>query len=256
MSKRVTAFLLAFVMLVSAFSVQAFAKGPGYDDYIDEGAKVCDDPSDMLSFVLARHLEAPIRIVEAKLIKDGAETDIYLIGLVGVEMNGKQVNTVGNAFKSGFSKPNAYVDLLKEVIKDNIPEGSNIVFCGHSLGGMVAQQVSADNEIKENYNILCTLTAGSPFIVTDEKEGELHRICDKNDIIPYLSVALVKARNALMNERSVEDGGYFFDPDGAHNRSYRREAVWGEYDAVGVKGGSTVITFDYETLQTYGYVPA
>lgn len=259
-SRRIISFILALTMIFT-LGATAFAGSDDsgelpYDEYVAEGYKVCDDPSDMLSYVLIDgHEAAPVRIVKATLKQDGKTTNAYLIGLVGIETQKHQVNVFANAVPSALNIENDYTIFVKQVLADNVPKGANIIFCGHSLGGMVAQQLIADPEVKDNYNIIATLTAGSPYIITRGREGALNRICDKYDCVPYLSAATLFMPVTQVKTQIAEDGGYFFDPNGAHNYSYRREAVWGRYDALGNADGDAVITFNYSSLMTFGRIP-
>lgn len=255
--KRLVALLVAVMMFVSAFCLQAFAYDASFIGYVAEGKKECMDPSDIFNFVLAGgHESAPIRIVPAKLNQGGEERDIYLIGLVGVETQKNQVNVFATTIPAAFNKENIYTKLIKETLKDKIPAGADIVLAGHSLGGMVAQQIAADKEVKDNYNIITTITAGSPYIMTKDREGTLVRLCDKYDAVPYLSPAtLVRLDLQLGGFRIARDCGYFFNPDGAHNLSYRQTEYWNDLDALAVKDGDSQIYFDYADIILVGRVP-
>ena len=84
-----------------------------------------------------------------------------------------------------------------------------------------------------------------------DREGPLVRCADKFDVIPKFSPAVFVSpsnyRNAI-----VVDGGYFGNPDGAHNLSYPRADLWGGYDVFGVKGGSAALTFNTADLVILG----
>ena len=253
--KKTVSTLLAIIMLTSVFCVFAYAKTDKIE-YDASGCKVCKDPSDMFNFVLADgHEAAPVRVVRATLKQGGKSMRIYLIGLVGVEMNHKQVNVFKNTLPSAVSKENDYTKYVKEILDENVPKGSKLVFCGHSLGGMVAQQLCADKWVKDNYNVISTLTAGSPYIIEKNREGDLVRLADKFDAVPYLSAATFVKLFTQLRDRFVEDGGYFFDPSGAHNLSYRESEIWGGYDALGNPDGDATITFYYVNLMKFGRIP-
>lgn len=254
--KRVLALILAIIMLSACFCFNASAADASFLNYEAKGVKTCTDPSGIFNYVLCDgHESAPIRIIPATLKQDGKTTRIYLIGLVGVETQKGQVNVFKNTIPSAFNETNPYTELIIKTVKEKIPAGSKIVFAGHSLGGMVAQQVIADPELTDNYDILYTITAGSPYImVKGEREGELNRLADKYDAVPFLSPATFVSPIKQFGQRHTEDGGYFFNPDGAHNLSYRRTEIWDGYDAVGVKDGNATITFNFANIILVGRV--
>ena len=88
----------------------------------------------------------------------------------------------------GFEQDNRYIQNVRAAILNNVPAGSNLLVTGHSLGGMVAQQVAADSQIKSNYNVLNTVTFGSPLIDGFQREGTVKRLGDTSDPVPYLSL--------------------------------------------------------------------
>ncbi len=45
-----------------------------------------------------------------------------------------------------------------------------------------------DTAIKENYNILNTVTFGSPLINGFKREGTVKRLGDVKDVVPYMSL--------------------------------------------------------------------
>ncbi len=245
--KKIISVILIAVISLSCLGIMGSAASGRY--YV-----TCKTSADVLNFVLEGGKHAvPMRIVKAGLKKDGIVSWVYLVTLVGVETGTKQNNNIENCIKAGFGKTGEYFAESKETIYKIVPKGSSIVFAGHSLGGMTVQQLSADKDIKADYKIINTLTAGSPYIpVSEEREGTLHRLADKGDAIPWLSIGLVTNTRKMLCEVSWEDGGYIGDPDGAHNLSYRDNGVWGCYDAFGEKGGNAVITFDHSKVGIYG----
>ena len=137
-------------------------------------------------------------------------------------------------------------------MKENIPYGSNILVTGHSLGGMVAQQVASESELKSDYNILNTVTFGSPLINGFEREGTVKRLGDKNDVVPYLSVSTFL--NVIWQTLGLnrEDGGYGINSlVAAHCESYQRSDEWGAYDVTGTKNGGKTLTLDFSTTRFY-----
>ncbi|MBR6360515.1 MAG: hypothetical protein IKS04_01850 [Clostridia bacterium] len=247
--KKVISVILIAIVVISCLGIMGSAADSKKSYYV-----ACKTAADVLDFTLEGGKHAvPIRVVKAGLKKDGIVCWAYLVTLVGVESGTKQNNNIENCLKAGFGKTGEYFAEAKQIILDKVPKGSNLMLAGHSLGGMTVQQLSADPDIKANYKVLNTLTAGSPYIpVKAEREGTLHRLADRGDAIPWLSVGLITDTHKMLKEVSWEDGGFIGDPDSAHNISYRSNDVWGAYDAFGEKGGNAVITFNHALVGIYG----
>lgn len=181
--------------------------------------------------------------------------DVYVVALSGTDTTMENQTTgVWTDLLVGFEFDNRYIQNVKQAILETVPAGSNILVTGHSLGGMVAQQVASDSDLKKKYNILNTVTFGSPVINGFEREGTVKRLGDKSDVVPFLSLTTftnVVWQSAGLNR---EDGGYGLNLMGAHCESYNRSDVWGGYDVTGTKGGSKTLTIDYSTT-TFFYSP-
>lgn len=191
----------------------------------------------------------PIVVTQGTLISGSSSKAVYLITLSGTELVENQSTGYWTDIKVGFNQNNAYLQNVVAVIKANIPAGSNLVLSGHSLGGMVAQQVAANSDIKSGYNVLNTVTFGSPVISAGSREGTVKRLGDTSDIVPYMSVT-----GAIINQvagLNRESGGYGWGVVAAHTESYLRSDVWGAYDVVGVKNGSTQLHLNLDTQRYY-----
>lgn len=243
--KKTVSLILSVILLAAACVLPVCA---------EDAETLCSTAADVIGFVIVtRENTVPMRIVPAEIAKNGETKPVYLIGLLGVKSNAKQVNSGKNLVPAAFNRANSYYDLVKQTIRENIPAGSALMFACHSLGGMVAQAIRTDKELKEEYEILNVLTAGSPLIlVTEEGEGSLHRLADKYDLIPFMSPATVRCLAKQIKTAHREDGGYFFNPDGAHNLSYLRNDVWGDYDVFGEKGGDGTLRYNAAETQLFG----
>ena len=197
-------------------------------------------------------VQGPISIVKGTL-KKGLFTSkpVYLITLSGTELVLNQSTEVLTDLFSGFNLNNAYYSNVVSIITSNVPKGANLIIAGHSLGGMVAQQVAANSTIKSRYNILNTVTFGSPLLSAGTREGTVKRLGDVSDVVPILSVhTLVNTVWALAG-LNREDGGYYLRPITAHNESYGRSDVWGKYDVTGTKYGGYKLVLDMSTRVFY-----
>ncbi|MCI5741215.1 MAG: hypothetical protein SO445_05945 [Lachnospiraceae bacterium] len=218
--------------------------------YIYQGYYHCDTGVNLNS-------KGPIAIAPATLVKTNVwgkevQTQVYIVGLAGTEFIFNQPRGVITDLQVGFEKDNYYMREIRKVVCKVVPKGSNVIFTGHSLGGMVAQQASGDTVLKARYNILNTVSFGSPLINPVGREGQVKRLGDTADIVPYLSAQSVLRPIHQIAGLNREDGGYGRDFAEAHMRSYLRTDVWGDYDVLGVKGGNARILINESEIESYG----
>ncbi|MBR6321538.1 MAG: hypothetical protein IKR59_01600 [Lachnospiraceae bacterium] len=177
---------------------------------------------------------------------------VYVVCLSGTDLAFNQSTGIGTDLLVGFEQDNCYIRNVRSAILEAVPKGVNLIIAGHSLGGMVAQQAAADSTIKRNYNVLNTVTYGSPLIDGLSREGTVKRLGDTRDVVPYLSVSTffnIIWQAAGLNR---EDGGYSAaEIITAHCESYQRAAVWGAYDVTGTKNGNATLTLDFSTTRFF-----
>lgn len=181
-----------------------------------------------------------------------SSTNVYVVSISGTDADTKNQTTgYWTDLLVGFEFDNKYNQNVRSAILANVPKGSNLFLTGHSLGGMVAQQVAADSTIKDNYNVLNTVTFGSPLINGFKREGTVTRLGDSKDVVPFLS--LTTLTNVVWQSAGLnrEDGGYGSDLLGAHCESYNRADVWGAYDVSGYKNGNKQLVMDYSTTKFF-----
>lgn len=195
--------------------------------------------------------KGPITITRGTLKSLFSSKEVYLITLSGTEWVFNQSTEALTDLFSGFNLNNAYYANVVNIIKNNIPRGANLILAGHSLGGMVAQQVAGNNTIKSRYNILNTVTFGSPLLSVGTREGTVRRLGDITDVVPYLSINTVTAPIRALAGLNREDGGYYLKPITAHKESYKRADVWGRYDVTGTKYGFAKLILDLNTRTFY-----
>lgn len=230
MLKKIISLIFAVLFVFSAFSVTAFAKSNTVAN-VRDAMNLC-------------RMDELFSIKKGTLYKDGKKVSkVYLIALTGSDMawDKNDIKGMYTCIKSGMVIDNPYLDAVIEKAIKVIPKGSKIALIGHSLGGMIAQQFAADKEIKDRFEILNILTMGSPYIPVCCREGELHRMADSGDAVPYLSIAGIA--NFWAGNFTYKCNGYFGNPDKAHNISYNTSDKWLEYDCFGVKGGTAKIVY-------------
>ena len=195
--------------------------------------------------------KGPITITQGTLKTGSRSKPVYLVTLSGTELVFNQSTEILTDLFSGFNLKNAYYYNVVKVIQANIPKGSNLILAGHSLGGMIAQQVAADTTIKYKYNVLNTVTFGSPLLAAGFREGTVRRLGDVSDVVPLLSSNLFVTPIRALVGLNREDGRYYLKPVTAHKESYLREDLWGKYDVTGTKYGNAKLTLDLSTREFF-----
>jgi hypothetical protein len=195
--------------------------------------------------------KGPISITKGTLKSGWSTKTVYLVTLSGTEFVFNQSTEAITDLLSGFNLKSAYYYNVVNVIKNNVPKNANLILAGHSLGGMIAQQVAADSTIKSRYNVLNTVCFGSPLLAAGFREGTVRRLGDVSDVVPYLSGNLFVTPARAILGLNREDGGYHLQPLSAHNLSYGRTDVWGKYDVTGTKYGGAKLTLDLSTRVFY-----
>ena len=73
-----------------------------------------------------------------------------------------------------------------------------------------------------------------------------------NISVKYLEQILLQLRRSnLIHASKGKNGGYYLKPITAHKESYKREDVWGSYDATGTKYGGARLILDLDTRKFY-----
>lgn len=194
-------------------------------------------------------VKGPIIVTKASLKQSGKACTVYLVTLSGMEIPTlAQTTDPFTVSLAGAELPNDFAKNVRKVMKKYIPKGANVVFAGHSLGGMVAQQVAANAGIQKRYNILNIVAYGSPILFQGQVEGTLTRLADVSDPVPYLSSVTFTDFALQDGTLAKEDSGLGLDVTfTAHRNSYFDEATWGDYDVLGQKGGDATLTLDLTT---------
>ena len=195
--------------------------------------------------------KGPISVTKGTLKSGWSSKTVYLVTLSGTELVFNQSTEVITDLLSGFNLESPYYHNVVNVILNNIPRGANLILAGHSLGGMIAQQVAANSSVKAYYNVLNTVCFGSPLLAAGFREGTVRRLGDVSDPVPYLSGNLFVTPVRAILGLNREDGHYYLQPITAHNSSYSRADLWGKYDVTGTKYGGAKLTLDLGTRTFY-----
>jgi len=223
--KKIIALFLCLVLVVSCVPV-VFAKEP-----VLQTVRTVNDVA-----ALPEGAD-PVKILKGTLYVNGNPEDVYAVITEGMDFTSVDLSeprSMANAVKISLSNENnAYVNAVCEAVLEYVPKGSNLIFWGRSMGGMVLQQVIAQPCIKDSYNVLYSLAVAAPFIFTKgEKEGQLRRVVDRTDIVPFLSIAGLA--NPYVGDVSMENSGMVLL---VHFYGYKLGRCWKSYDCLGKKGG-------------------
>ena len=204
------------------------------------------NPAEVLSFGL--HSHGPVSIARGVLHRNGKDENVYLMCLAGANSLLWNQNSIDAFLISACSIPTQYFSTAKKLLLNNIPKGANVLLAGHSVGGNIAQQLAADSSVKKQYNIINTLTAGTPEIITFGREGTLHRMCDILDPVPQISLAFLV--NPFL-DISYEVGNYFSELQWPHSDSYFKSDIWNGFDCLGVRGGSAYLSVSHSDTRNF-----
>ena len=243
-SIRILSSLLAVILLLSvlccfasAANNRTFTTAPEIYSYVRDGYN--------------QGTQGPISITKGTLKSGFSSKTVYLVTLSGTELVLNQSTGVLTDLLSGFNLNNVYYSNVVNIIKANVPANANLVIAGHSLGGMIAQQVAGNSQIKSRYNVLNTVCFGSPLLAAGTREGTVRRLGDVSDPVPYLSGSLFNNTLWAILGLNREDGGYGIRGITAHNESYYRADLWGKYDVTGTKYGGAKLILDLNTRTFY-----
>lgn len=195
--------------------------------------------NDAMRFAASRET---FEIRSCALYAPGEEAkDIYLIALRGTDQSLDKNDMLGvfPCLKAFRAKPNIYYDAVWDKMFSVIPAGASVAMIGHSFGGMVAQQISADETVKKTYDMLNVVAIGSPYVPVSGRECPLRRFADSTDVIPWLGHSL--KGNFFAAKPVFKNNGYFGSPEKAHTDSYRESSSWLPFDPFGVPGGGRII---------------
>ena len=202
-------------------------------------------------FILTAEFGGELRIAPATLETAEGSREVWVVTLQGIDWLMRGSNNILSYLMVSFNTSSSYYTFAKNGILQTVPEGAALVLAGHSLGGMIAQQLICAEEITSRYEVLNTLTFGSPYVVVDtaKREGRLVRLEDRYDTIPRFSIAFLLAPSEY-NGATKRGNAYFGNPNGAHNYSYRNGDIWGAFDALGTENGTAKLVLDRDAMTT------
>lgn len=252
--KSLLALLFTMILVVSSVAgVSASAKTEVTYKRADQMAMFTEEGYNNTIF-------GPITITEACFKTDSKDkgTKVYVVTLAGLDV----FNTIQGGYNglldtqlAGQDLPGIYMARIEQVMKKQIPKGSYVFFYGHSLGGMVAQQLIAKKSIKDRYTICYTVCFASPIVGGyKDREGEVVRFIDQGDVVPLSTLeSQLEALGLYDNGDTVikGNGNWGIDVLNAHNQGYAIVDTFKKYDVIGQKKGKASLTLDLDTRVFY-----
>lgn len=157
--KRLIAILLICCLLaLPTLSLAAAQAVTSPTDAGDDAAEVPTDDTltftsvaDVASVILNKELLpwGEVYITPATLTTEKGEEDVYFVCFRGTGHTMDKANNLIACFLSAFNRDSGYLRLAKQYLNKYVPEGAKLVLSGHSLGGMIAQQLICTDEITE-----------------------------------------------------------------------------------------------------------
>lgn len=110
----------------------------------------------------------------------------YLVILQGTNVNDPNAsNNWGSALSTGLGLTSDFQDQVRLALM-SLPAGAVVHIAGHSQGGIVAQNLTANSEVTNHLKIKSVTTFGSPFSVPEQSGVDYYRYAAEGDIVPYL----------------------------------------------------------------------
>ena len=245
--RKMIALLLALCLFGLAFAPCVGAREA------EPGPYVMSSAAAVAEFIFSPEFSGELHFAPATLETAEGSQEVWLVTLMGINFYTRNSNNIFSYLHAAFNTRGKYFNRAKDGILQNVPEGAKLVMAGHSLGGMIAHQLMCAEEITSRYEVLYTLTFGSPYVVVDtaKREGRLVRFEEKYDIIPRVSIAILLASDEYKGAIK-RAGPYSGDSDGAHNRSYRNADVWGDFDALGTENGTAKLVVNRNAVASMG----
>jgi hypothetical protein len=169
--------------------------------------------------------------------------DTYLILIAGTEYDLSQTNTPfawGQEASSWVTHDRSRyrASVLEELSKRRIKPDSNFIIAGHSLGGMVAQNLAADSLFRKLApRHTWVVTFGAPETRLTAPDTTYLKVIGNNDFIPTAAGVFPGAGQVLHVDSN--HGGY---PDCAE---------LGSFDALGQEDGSVCLKLDPLDFKSY-----
>ena len=177
----------------------------------------------------------------------------YLVALSGTQVGLDRLQQTTGLGEDILASANIRESFSRSVVRGleahgggrGVPAGAQLVMVGHSLGGMVAQNLAASRDFTARWKPIAVVTMGSPRTVM-LPAGLVKRFAVAGDIVPTLSLATWGLGGFDASTQTwIENmpAGRWRDVYTAHMRYPTASDLLG-YDALGVPSGNTLLILD------------
>lgn len=260
------------------------------EQYVNGGGNAYGTDTDDVSYTLTNVAEmatlssysaatdnlGPVLIIDDVQLteSDGNKQTVTLVLLAGTKLSETQATGFKEDIYSGMALDNEYLYSAFNTIKahftdeqGNVDYNHKLVIQGISLGGMVAQQLTAvyakyENEGTENFDVLYTTTFGSPILSADiiGTTSVVRRMVMAGDIVPKTSVEY-DATNTFTEggtDTIYPNNTYLYKTCsvantfvGIHMICYVVKSEWPGVDVLGNENGLGQVTFTKGNMTWY-----
>jgi len=229
-------------------------------------AKPCSGPyirnSQDLAKIVGDYETEPILI--AALCSPPAPPNTWLVAMSGTQFRQGQPTGVEEIVETAFRLRDRYSNtVIASLNQMGVPPGANIILAGHSLGGMVAQNLQALPELGyvQRWRTVRVITFGSPIMNQLTVDRVARRFAVRGDPV-VLEVNYWAARfgframfyppdiSGLSKKPIWVDGGRAVDPIALH-MAYGQSVKLTEYDALGDQD-SQILEIDASQRRQFG----
>jgi len=165
----------------------------------------------------------------------------WLIGLSGTDFVDYSDTGIPADVLNALNLPSLYRMTLEEVIEKNVPAGDHLILTGHSLGGMVAQNLVGTAVASRN-PIDRIITFGSPIVRVWDPNVKYVMFAHPRDVVVNLSPEALLAAFFGHPELTIVPTDLVEPEPFFTHRVYNQNPRLAEWDAAGVRsdggGGS------------------
>ena len=115
--------------------------------------------------------------------------DDYLVLISGTQLDKAGGNNLGAAIQEATKEPSAYQLQVHAIIEQYIPRGSTIHFAGHSLGGLIANNLAINQDFLEHYTVKTVTTFAAAANACENPDVAYRRYIvggPEGDLVPLL----------------------------------------------------------------------